>query len=63
VNAQAATLFLAMHRRIAHLYEWVARASSMLRAHTRMHPGKTYDPVAADAAWRLSQDFLKRRLH
>jgi carboxymethylenebutenolidase len=25
--------------------------------------GKTYDPVAADIAWRLSQDFLKRRLH
>lgn len=25
--------------------------------------GKTYDPVAADVAWRLSQDFLKRRLH
>jgi len=25
--------------------------------------GRTYDPVAADAAWRLSQDFLKRRLH
>jgi carboxymethylenebutenolidase len=24
--------------------------------------GKTYDPVAADVAWRLSQDFLKRRL-
>jgi carboxymethylenebutenolidase len=25
--------------------------------------GRTYDPVAADVAWRLSQDFLKRRLH
>jgi carboxymethylenebutenolidase len=25
--------------------------------------GKTYDPVAADVAWRLSEDFLKRRLH
>jgi carboxymethylenebutenolidase len=25
--------------------------------------GKTYDPVAADVAWLLSQDFLKRRLH
>lgn len=25
--------------------------------------GKTYDPVAADVAWRLSQDFLERRLH
>jgi carboxymethylenebutenolidase len=25
--------------------------------------GRTYDPVAAQAAWRLSQDFLKRRLH
>jgi Dienelactone hydrolase and related enzymes len=24
--------------------------------------GKTYDPVAADVAWRLSEDFLKRRL-
>lgn len=24
--------------------------------------GKTYDPVAAEAAWRLSEDFLKRRL-
>jgi carboxymethylenebutenolidase len=24
--------------------------------------GKTYDPVAADVAWRLTQDFLKRRL-
>jgi hypothetical protein len=35
----------------------------MLRAHTRMHPGKTYDPVAADAAWRLRREFLKRRLH
>jgi carboxymethylenebutenolidase len=25
--------------------------------------GRTYDPVAADVAWRLSEDFLKRRLH
>jgi carboxymethylenebutenolidase len=25
--------------------------------------GRTYDPVAAEAAWRLSQDFLQRRLH
>jgi carboxymethylenebutenolidase len=25
--------------------------------------GKTYDPVAAEVAWRLSQDFLQRRLH
>ncbi|HKQ12789.1 MAG TPA: alpha/beta fold hydrolase [Steroidobacteraceae bacterium] len=25
--------------------------------------GKTYDPVAASVAWRLSQDFLQRRLH
>ena len=25
--------------------------------------GRTYDPVAADVAWRLTQDFLKRRLH
>jgi carboxymethylenebutenolidase len=25
--------------------------------------GKTYDAVAADVAWRLSQDFLARRLH
>jgi carboxymethylenebutenolidase len=25
--------------------------------------GRTYDPVAAQAAWRLSQDFLQRRLH
>jgi carboxymethylenebutenolidase len=25
--------------------------------------GRTYDPAAADVAWRLSQDFLKRRLH
>jgi carboxymethylenebutenolidase len=24
--------------------------------------GRTYDPVATEAAWRLSQDFLKRRL-
>lgn len=24
--------------------------------------GKTYDPVAAEVAWRLSEDFLKRRL-
>jgi carboxymethylenebutenolidase len=24
--------------------------------------GSTYDPVAADVAWRLSEDFLKRRL-
>jgi len=24
--------------------------------------GKTYDPIAADVAWRLSEDFLKRRL-
>jgi carboxymethylenebutenolidase len=24
--------------------------------------GKTYDPVAADVAWRLSENFLKRRL-
>lgn len=24
--------------------------------------GKTYDPVAAEAAWRLSEDFLQRRL-
>ena len=24
--------------------------------------GRTYDPVAADVAWRLSDDFLKRRL-
>ena len=24
--------------------------------------GKTHDPVAAEAAWRLSEDFLKRRL-
>ena len=25
--------------------------------------GRTYDPVAANAAWLLSQDFLQRRLH
>jgi carboxymethylenebutenolidase len=25
--------------------------------------GRTYDPVAAEAAWRLTEDFLKRRLH
>jgi carboxymethylenebutenolidase len=25
--------------------------------------GRTYDPAAAEVAWRLSQDFLKRRLH
>jgi carboxymethylenebutenolidase len=25
--------------------------------------GRTYDPVAAEVAWRLSEDFLKRRLH
>ena len=25
--------------------------------------GRTYDPVAADVAWRMSEDFLKRRLH
>ena len=25
--------------------------------------GKTYDPVAAETAWRLTEDFLKRRLH
>jgi carboxymethylenebutenolidase len=25
--------------------------------------GKTYDPVAAEVAWRLSEDFLERRLH
>ena len=25
--------------------------------------GRTYDPVAADVAWLLSEDFLKRRLH
>jgi len=25
--------------------------------------GRTYDPVAADVAWRLTEDFLKRRLH
>jgi carboxymethylenebutenolidase len=25
--------------------------------------GRTYDPVAADVAWRLTQDFLNRRLH
>jgi len=24
--------------------------------------GRTYDPVAADVAWRMSEDFLKRRL-
>lgn len=24
--------------------------------------GKTYDPIAAELAWRLSEDFLKRRL-
>ena len=24
--------------------------------------GKTFDPVAAEAAWRLSEDFLQRRL-
>ena len=24
--------------------------------------GRTFDPVAADVAWRLSEDFLKRRL-
>jgi carboxymethylenebutenolidase len=24
--------------------------------------GRTYDPVAAEVAWRLSEDFLKRRL-
>ena len=25
--------------------------------------GRTYDPVAAEAAWRLTEDFLRRRLH
>ena len=25
--------------------------------------GKTYDPVAAESAWRLTEDFLRRRLH
>ncbi|MFL6603680.1 MAG: dienelactone hydrolase family protein [Steroidobacteraceae bacterium] len=25
--------------------------------------GKTYDPVAADVAWQLSESFLNRRLH
>jgi carboxymethylenebutenolidase len=25
--------------------------------------GRTYDPVAADVAWRLSENFLERRLH
>lgn len=25
--------------------------------------GRTYDPVAANVAWRLSEDFLNRRLH
>ena len=25
--------------------------------------GRTYDPVAAGAAWRLTEDFLRRRLH
>jgi len=24
--------------------------------------GRTFDPVAAETAWRLSEDFLKRRL-
>lgn len=28
-----------------------------------LNAGKTHDPVAADVAWRLSEDFLKRRLH
>jgi len=25
--------------------------------------GKTYDPVAAETAWRITEDFLTRRLH
>ncbi|HEY2783232.1 MAG TPA: dienelactone hydrolase family protein [Steroidobacteraceae bacterium] len=25
--------------------------------------GKTYDPVAAESSWRLTEDFLERRLH
>jgi carboxymethylenebutenolidase len=25
--------------------------------------GKTYDSIAAETAWRLSEDFLTRRLH
>jgi carboxymethylenebutenolidase len=25
--------------------------------------GRTYDPVAAEVAWQLSEDLLKRRLH
>jgi dienelactone hydrolase len=46
---------------------WAQRCTSIPGAdHAFAQPlfnaGKTYDPVAADVAWRLSQDFLKRRL-
>jgi len=25
--------------------------------------GRTYDPIAAQTAWRLTEDFLRRRLN
>lgn len=39
-----------------------AHADGNPRVRVETSMGKTHDPVAAEAAWRLSEDFLKRRL-
>jgi dienelactone hydrolase len=41
---------------------YVYPGASHAFAQPLFNEGRTYDPMAAEVAWRLSEDFLRRRL-